>query len=157
MTQRAKRPPPPGSERRQHPRYELLVQVELRGDDTTWLVPMRNISAGGAYVELESPDAGAPQLVLAAGERVTVFIDLDAAELEGAAADALPADAPPELLSLAREAEILRIDVDHGVNTGALSGRPVGMALRWTEAASDIDERFERFLALVSTLDISAS
>jgi hypothetical protein len=123
MTQRAKPPPPPGSERRQHPRYDVLAQVEIRGGTDTLVVPVRNISVGGLYVDLEEHEPGALGPSLAAGQRATVF--LDASDLE-------------EDLVVTREADILRIDRPE-------RGRG-GMAMRWVEVEPDVARHFERVL-----------
>lgn len=123
MTQRAKPPPPPGSERRQHPRYDVLAQVEIRGGENTLVVPVRNISVGGLYVDLEDHEPGTLGPSLAAGQRATVF--LDASDLE-------------EDLVVSRDADILRIDRPE-VGRG-------GMAMRWTEIEPEAARHFERVL-----------
>lgn|GEM_PF-3111770 len=47
------RPPPP-FERRRSPRYEILAQVRFRHADTTHILDVANISAGGLYVRVSS-------------------------------------------------------------------------------------------------------
>jgi hypothetical protein len=121
MSRRAKPPPPPGSERRQHPRYEVLAQVEIRGGESTLVVPVRNLSVGGLYVDLESHDPAG----FGPGQRATVFLDAS----EGGN--------DPELV-VSREAEILRID-----------HRGAGMALRWTLAEVEVIERLARILEVL--------
>lgn len=125
MTRRAKPPPPPGSERRQHPRYDVLAQVEIRGDDTALVMSVRNISAGGLYVDLDSPDPGTLGPALAPGQRATVFLDAS--------------DGDDESLSVTREAEILRIDSRGPGGSG-------GMAMRWQPASAEVAARFARVL-----------
>lgn len=128
MTRRAKPPPPPGSERRRHPRYEVLAQVEIRGDETTLVMPVRNISVGGLYVDLDSPDPGTLGPELAPGQRATVFLDAS--------------DGGGDTLSVTREAEILRIDSGGPGGSG-------GMALRWVPVDADVAERFARVLEVL--------
>jgi hypothetical protein len=126
MTQRAKPPPPPGAERRQHPRYDVLAQVEIRGGEDTLVVPVRNISVGGLYVDLEEPEPGALGSSLAAGQRATIF--LDASDLE-------------EDLVVTRDADILRIDRPE-IGRG-------GMAMRWTEVEPEVARHFEHVLEVL--------
>lgn len=66
-------PPPPGTaNRRSHPRYELLAQVELDSHDgDVTLLEVGNLSLGGLFVLAEEG------FTLIPGERVHVFIDLD--------------------------------------------------------------------------------
>lgn len=123
MTQRAKPPPPPGSERRQHPRYEVLAQVEIRGGENTLVVPVRNISVGGLYVDLDDHDPNTLGSSIAAGQRATIFLD---------------ASDGNEDLVISRDADILRIDRPE-VGRG-------GMAMRWAEIAPEEAERFTRVL-----------
>lgn len=129
MTRRAKPPPPPGSERREHPRYEVLAQVEIRGGESTLVVPVRNISAGGLYVDLESHEPAGLGPALTPGQRATIFLDAS----EGG-------DDPE--LTVTRDAEILRID-----KTGP-GGHP-GMALRWTLAEVEVIERLACILEVL--------
>lgn len=137
MTRRATPPPPPGSERRRHPRYEVLAQVEIRGGESTLVVPVRNISAGGLYVDLESHDPRGLGPGLAPGQRATIFLDASEAGNE------------PDL-AVSREAEILRIDQAdaHAGGDAAARGR-AGMALRWTLAEVEVVERLERILEVL--------
>lgn len=129
MTRRAKPPPPPGSERREHPRYEVLAQVEIRGGDSTLVVPVRNISAGGLYVDLDSHDPEGLGPTLAPGQRATIFLDAS----EGG-------DDPD--LAVSRDAEILRIDKKGPGGRG-------GMALRWTLAEVEVIERLALLLEVL--------
>lgn len=145
MTRRAKPPPPPGSERRQFPRYEVLAQVEIRGGDSTLVVPVRNISVGGLYVDLESHDLDGLGPALMPGQRATIFLDAG----EGG-------DDPD--LAVSREAEILRIDrpsgrprerSDEHPSGPASGGGQAGMALRWTLAEVEVIERLAHILAVL--------
>jgi hypothetical protein len=145
MTRRAKPPPPPGSERRQHPRYEVLAQVEIRGGESTLVVPVRNISAGGLYIDLESHDPRGLGPELAPGQRATIFLDAS----EGGN--------DPDM-AVSREAEILRIDEGDGEGEGrgdgrgderAAAGGRAGMALRWTLAEVEVIERLSRILEVL--------
>jgi hypothetical protein len=129
MTRRAKPPPPPGSERREHPRYEVLAQVEIRGGDSTLVLPVRNISAGGLYIDLESHDPDGLGPALGPGQRATIFLDAS----EGGN--------DPEL-AVTRDAEILRIDK-------AGPGGRAGMALRWTLAEVEVIERLACILEVL--------
>jgi hypothetical protein len=126
MTQRAKPPPPPGSERRQHPRFEVLAQVEIRGGENTLVVPVRNISVGGLYVDLDDHDPAVLGASLAAGQRATIFFDAS--------------DGDDELV-VSREADILRIDRPE-VGRG-------GMAMRWTAVEPEVAEHFARVLEVL--------
>lgn len=149
MTRRAKPPPPPGSERRQFPRYDVLAQVEIRGGDSTLVVPVRNISVGGLYVDLESHDLDGLGPALMPGQRATIF--LDASE-----------DGEDPDLAVSREAEILRIDrprerpdesaaqrSDEHISRPAPAGGHAGMALRWTLAEVEVIERLTHILTVL--------
>jgi hypothetical protein len=99
-------PPPPGAERRRSHRVELLAQVQLRrGDGEVFLLPVSNISAGGAFLRLE-PGVGISSLVV--GDQVDIYLDLGSSHL------------------LELQAQVLRIDVKGG------DGRVAGIGLRWT-------------------------
>jgi hypothetical protein len=69
---RPKPPLPPGAERRQYERFELLAQVELRRKGEVSLLPVANISAGGMAVRLE----GGELADIAIGEPVSVFLEV---------------------------------------------------------------------------------
>jgi hypothetical protein len=140
MTRRAKPPPPPGSERREHPRYEVLAQVEIRGGERTLVMPVRNISVGGMYVDLESHDPDGLGPALAAGQRATVFIDASDGGNDG--------------LAVSREAEILRIDRAEPAEPAEPAARAgtrgrAGMALRWTLVSVEVAERFAHILEVL--------
>lgn len=100
-----KPPPPPGSDRRRAERVELLAQVELRssGGELT-LLPIVNISIGGALVRIEDQIAARDVRI---GDPVSVFLDLGA-------------DA-----SFTLDADVVRVEID-GL------GRSAGIALMWT-------------------------
>lgn len=61
-------PPPPGAERRQHPRHDVVVSVEVAHEDVVAIASLVNISHGGAFIELHDPDA------VATGVRVRVHL-----------------------------------------------------------------------------------
>lgn len=44
----------PASERRRHPRYEILAQVRVRHLDTDFVLEVKNLSVSGALIELGS-------------------------------------------------------------------------------------------------------
>lgn len=117
-------PPPPGSERRQHPRYEVLAQVEISDtEEATLVVPVRDISAGGISVGLDGDGATGDTIHLAPGERVTVFLDA------GVESDGRP-------LHVTVDAEVVRIH----------DGDKPAAAFRWVFADAGVAERFERVL-----------
>jgi len=117
-------PPPPGSERRRSHRVELLAQVQLRrGDGEVFLLPVSNISAGGAFLRLER---GVAISSLVVGDQVDIFLDLGASQT----------------LDLA--AQVLRIDVQGG------DGRIAGIGLRWTSQDPAVQSRLESALKHLS-------
>lgn len=61
-------PPPPGAERREHPRHDVVVSVEVAHDDVVAIASLVNISHGGAFIELADPD------LVATGVRVRVHV-----------------------------------------------------------------------------------
>ncbi len=150
MTRRATPPPPPGSERRRHPRFDVLAQIEIRGTDSTLVLPLRNISLGGAYVEFDSDDPDAIEPALTAGTRASIFIDASAAEASGD--DASEADSAPGdqdgggdgeqdsgSLAVTLDAEILRITFP--------TGAPAGIALSWELSDASARADLERVIA----------
>jgi len=96
-----------GAERRIHARYDVVAQVELgaSGDETVML-PLRNVSQGGALLGVS--DDQAPSLRL--GDEVSAFFDFGSDE---AGLD----------LAVSLDAEIVRIVKD--------AGRSVAVAIRW--------------------------
>ena len=113
-------PPPPGAERRRTHRVELLAQVQLRrGDGEVFLLPVTNISAGGAFLRLEQ-GVGISSLVV--GDQVDIFIDLGSS------------------FTLDLPAQVLRIDIKGG------DGRVAGIGLRWTSSDAAVSERLEAAL-----------
>ena len=117
-------PPPPGSERRRTHRVELLAQVQLRrGDGEVFLLPVSNISAGGAFLRLE-PGVGISRLVV--GDQVDISLDLGSTHI---------VDLP---------AQVLRIDV---VGEG---GRVAGIGLRWSAKDPAVQDRLEAALKHLS-------
>lgn len=50
-------PPPPGAERRAHPRHDVVVAVQVAHDDTIAIASLANVSQGGAFVEVVDFDA----------------------------------------------------------------------------------------------------
>lgn len=114
-------PPPPGSERRQHPRYEVLAQVEISGNEATLVLPVRDISAGGISVGLD--EGGSIDFNL--GDRVAVFLDA------GVESNGRP-------LHVTVDAEVVRIP-------GGREARPA-VAFRWIFADPAVSERFAAVL-----------
>src|SRR5262245_56739701 len=73
-------PPPPGPERRRSARVELLAQVPLqRGDGEVYVLPIVNISWGGAFLRLEH-GVSIPSLTV--GDQVSIFLELGAVTLD---------------------------------------------------------------------------
>jgi len=97
-----------GVERRVHPRYEVVAQVELEANDEMFMLPLKNISRGGALLGLP-PGTDVPELDL--GEEVSAFVDFGS-------------DALGDNLALSLEAEVVRVLENDGA--------PFGVALRWT-------------------------
>ena len=64
-------PPPPGAERRAHPRYPVVVAVQVAHDDAVALASLVDLSHGGAFLELADPSA------VELGVRVRVHIAVD--------------------------------------------------------------------------------
>lgn len=50
--------PPQPKDARRHPRFELFASVELERDGETVILPARNISLGGVYLEADGHDLG---------------------------------------------------------------------------------------------------
>ena len=114
-------PPPPGAERRRSNRVELLAQVQLRrGDGEVFLLPVSNISAGGAFLRLER---GVGISSLSVGDQVDIFLDLGSS------------------FTLDLDAQVLRIDVQ-----GA-EGRVAGIGLCWTSTDPALLARLDQALA----------
>lgn len=44
------------SERRRHNRYDLLTQLRIKKDDTTYIMPVENVSRTGIFVSSDNPD-----------------------------------------------------------------------------------------------------
>lgn len=116
-------PPPPGHERRRHERYELLAQLELiRGGEVSVLA-VRDISAGGLYVELGRLEQAAVQV----GDDLHVFIDAGTNDAG-------------EPLQLETNVEVVRV---------ALAGvdRPAGFGVRWASVDPAAADALARILA----------
>lgn len=69
-------PPPPGAERRAHPRYPVVVAVEIAHDDAITVASLVDLSHGGAFLELADPDAVSP------GVRVRVHLAVDGHDVD---------------------------------------------------------------------------
>ena len=111
----AQPPPPPGSERRRAHRVELLAHVQLRrGDGEVFLLPVANISVGGAFLRLE-PGVGISSLVV--GDQVDIFLDLGRG------------------VTVELPAQVLRIDLQGG------DRRVAGIGLRWTSNDAALRDR----------------
>jgi hypothetical protein len=112
-------PPPPGAERRRTHRVELLAQVQLRrGDGEVFLLPVTNISAGGAFLRLQS-GVGISSLLV--GDQVDILLDLGSS-------------------FTLDQAQVLRIDVQGG------DGRVAGIGLSGTASDPALHERLESAL-----------
>ena len=114
-------PPPPGSERRRTHRVDLLAQVQMRrGDGEVFLLPVGNISVGGAFLKLE-PGIAIPDL--RTGDRVNIFLDLGS-------------DFTVDI-----DASVLRIDLQGG------PGRAPGIGLMWTSIEPAVVQKLGAALA----------
>lgn len=94
-----------------------------RGDGEVFLLPVVNISAGGAFLRLER-GVGISSLVV--GDQVDIFLDLGSSHM---------LDLP---------AQVLRIDVEGG------EGRVAGIGLRWTSSEPDVQARLAAALEQLS-------
>lgn len=64
-------PPPPGAERRAHPRKDVVAQIQLTHGDEVIITMVNNLSLGGAFLLHDGDDITAGELVqvtLSAGE-----------------------------------------------------------------------------------------
>jgi len=95
-----------GSERRIHTRFDIVAQVEIEADDETIMLPLRNLSLGGALLGL--PSSAQPELGL--GDPISAFLDFGS-DLHG------------DNLALSLEAEVVRFE--------EYDGKTVGVAIRW--------------------------
>lgn len=125
MTGRKPPPPPRAGERREHERYELWAQLELRQGGEVWVLAVRDISAGGIYVELGANERAAVR----AGDRLTICLDLGEND----------AGAP---LRLETEVEVVRV-----VLPGP--GRPGGFGVMWTTADPAAADALVRILTFI--------
>lgn len=116
-------------ERRRYPRFEVVAQVELEADDETLMMPLRNLSLGGALLSLPSPDAVPP---LQMGDAVSAFVDFGS-DLRG------------ENLALSLEAEIVRVEQsDTGIT---------GVAVRWVGGSEQAQSKLAEIVARLSADD----
>ena len=99
-----------GVERRIHNRYDVVAQVELEANDETIMLPLRNISLGGALLEIS--DSQAPALHI--GDALSAFLDFGS-------------DAQGEDLALSLEAEVVRFEEEDGT--------PTRVAVRWVRGS----------------------
>ncbi len=99
-----------GAERRIHDRYDVVAQVEIEANDETIMLPLRNLSMGGALLGL--PTTEAPQIGL--GDSMSAFLDFGS-------------DAHGEDLTISLEGEVVRFEEVDGVATA--------VALRWVSGS----------------------
>ncbi|HUH04594.1 MAG TPA: PilZ domain-containing protein [Kofleriaceae bacterium] len=123
MRRRPPPPPPGGAERREHERYELLAQVELRGSGDVWVLGVRDISAGGMFVELGANEHAAVR----SGDRLQICVDLGEND----------AGAP---LRLETAVEVVRITLPG-------PGRAGGFGVMWTSVDPAAADALGRILA----------
>ena len=90
-----------------------------RGDGEVFLLPVVNISAGGAFLRLE---AGVGISSLVVGDQVDIFLDLGSS---------FTVDLP---------AKVLRIDLKGG------SGNVAGIGLRWSSTDTALLDRLDAAL-----------
>ena len=90
-----------------------------RGDGEVFVLPVINISAGGAFIRFER---GVGIAGLAVGDQVDVFLDLGSS------------------FTLDLPAQVLRIDVQGG------DGRVAGIGLRWTSNDPTVHGRLDQAL-----------
>lgn len=67
-------PPPPGAERRTHPREDVLAQVELSWGDAVVITMVNNLSLGGAFLLHDGDD-------VAVGEEIIVQLSSENVEV----------------------------------------------------------------------------
>ena len=104
-----------GSERRIHTRFDIVAQVEIEADDETVMLPLQNLSLGGALLGLPSNHRVRVDL----GDEVDAFLDFGS-DLHG------------ESLAVSLEAEIVRFEENNGEVTG--------VAVRWV-GGSEFSQR----------------
>lgn len=122
-----KPPPPPGSERRKHERFELIAQLELSHGGEVSLLPVKDISAGGLFIELVPTE----MIRVHAHDEVSVFLDLGA-------------DASGAPLTLSANAEVVRVDLGG-------PGRSAGFGLMWKSSDPELFTQLGRILAHLSS------
>ena len=66
----SKPPPAPPKDARRFPRFELFASVELAHEDTTLVLPARNISLGGIFLSADGNDL----TIFPVGEEVEVML-----------------------------------------------------------------------------------
>ena len=121
MTERKSSTPP--HERRVHPRYEILAQVEIRRRAVTHVLEVRSISIGGAFISTTD-------------RRVLAGIRLDE-ELE------LDIFATDELENLRVKARVVRL-------VGEGGSEAPGFGVRFEEVAADSQRLLERLVELAA-------
>ncbi len=116
--------PPGADERRQHLRYELVAQLQLRAGGEVLILDVGNISAGGMLISL----AGA-QPDVREGDVVSVFVDIGDDE-----------DGKP--LSIDADAEVVRI----------IGGSQIG--IKWKSDDPHFGDRLDRLLAKIGEIAV---
>ena len=89
--------------RRKHPRFEIVAQVQLGADGDVLVYPAANLSVGGVFVSVSLDEVS----YLAVGARLDVTISGMAQEV----ADDGDPDAPPEAV-VRTKAKIVRLDAE---------------------------------------------
>jgi len=117
-------------ERRLAPRYEVIAQANIASGDEATLLPVRNISATGAF--LEGNPADHPELKLGAELEVTL-----------SASD--PGKADGEVVEVRCKGRVARVEP-------AKASRVGGFGLTLAPASPDDGARFKTLLARASHL-----
>jgi c-di-GMP-binding flagellar brake protein YcgR len=121
-----------GSERRIYARYDIVAQVEIEADDETIMLPLQNLSLGGALLGL--PSSQRVQVDL--GDEVDAFLDFGS-DLHG------------ESLAVSLEAEIVRFE-EH-------DGQVTGLAIRWVGGSDFSQRKLGEIVARLSLEDSQAA
>lgn len=113
---------PSPSDRRVHPRHELLAQVQVTRDSEVYILSTLNVSRGGLFVQCRPAEA--PDLQLGRDVEVLIF-------------------APDDTIAdVTAQARVARID------DGRAPGHLAGVGLRFTQLDAENTRRLDRLIAL---------
>ena len=111
-----------GAERRVHERYEVIAQVEVNASDDVLLLALKNISLGGALLQV--PDAAQ----FSTGDELSAFVDLS--------------DDAGDNLAVNLEAEVIRSIHE--------PGSEAAIAVRWIGESDFSRKQLERVIEFVA-------